>query len=119
MPCVLVFRMAMRVCKAPDCSCWFLGLEAARTAALWPAGVARLLSLATAAPHMLLQDRCPHVPPSPPRANPPLPLPPLGRALQIGDLEVHAVSYEQQQAAGDDRIAGATPGSPAAVYKQE
>lgn len=43
----------------------------------------------------------------------------LLRALQIGELEVHAVSYEQQQAAEDSRIAGATPGSPAAIYKQE
>lgn len=45
--------------------------------------------------------------------------PPACRALQIGELEVHAVSYEQQQAAEDSRIAGATPGSPAAIYKQE
>ncbi|KAL4433681.1 hypothetical protein ABPG75_000122 [Micractinium tetrahymenae] len=43
----------------------------------------------------------------------------LLRALQIAELEVHAVSYEQQQAAEDSRIAGATPGSPAAIYKQE
>jgi len=29
---------------------------------------------------------------------------------------VHAVTYEQQQAAEDTRIANATPGSPAAIY---
>jgi hypothetical protein len=31
-------------------------------------------------------------------------------------MEVHAVSYEEQQAAQDPRITGATPGSPATIY---
>lgn len=39
------------------------------------------------------------------------------RALQIADIQVHAVSYEQQQSAENQQIAGATPGSPAALYK--
>lgn len=42
----------------------------------------------------------------------------LLRALGLEALEVHAVSYEQQQAEGTDaQIAGATPGSPATLFR--
>lgn len=39
------------------------------------------------------------------------------RALQIAELELHAVRFEEQQAAEDARITAATPGSPATIYK--
>lgn len=39
------------------------------------------------------------------------------RTLGVAGLHVHAVSYEHQQAAENQQIASATPGSPAAVYK--
>lgn len=41
------------------------------------------------------------------------------RALGLADLAVHAVSYEQQQGGDNAAIAGATPGSPATVFRFE
>ena len=42
----------------------------------------------------------------------------LLRSLGLEALEVHAVSYEQQQAEGADaQIAAATPGSPATLFR--
>lgn len=41
----------------------------------------------------------------------------LLRALLISEMEVHAVSFGEQQTTQDARIAAATPGSPAAIFK--
>lgn len=39
------------------------------------------------------------------------------RALNLAEIELHAISYEEQQAAQDARVSSATPGTPAAIFR--
>lgn len=39
------------------------------------------------------------------------------RALQLADLRLHAVTYEELQAMEDSRLSSAAPGSPATVFE--
>lgn len=60
---------------------------------------------------------CPTVPGNSRSCSPACPVTPVvRRALGIGNLAVHAISYEQQQTAENAQIAGATPGNPATLF---